>query len=159
MKNCYRPLRVRRLSGNKLTIVNTNRFLSSSNIEVYWELQENGVTLKCGSFMTDIAPEKDATYKLDLPDVNYDKNTYLNLTYLDGDFEVASEQLTLSEAPFEQPFLETGKVSVTSDGEMLSVKFENGSIEFSEETGEMVSYKANGVQVLNRAPVPTKASF
>ena len=156
MKNCYRPLRVRRLSGNKLTIVNTNRFLSSSNIEVYWELQENGVTLKCGSFMTDIAPEEDATYKLDLPDVNYDKNTYLNLTYLDGDFEVASEQLTLSEAPFEQPFLETGKVSVTSDGEMLSVKFENGSIEFSEETGEMVSYKANGVQVLNRAPVSHK---
>ncbi len=156
MKNCYRPLRVRRLSGNKLTIVNTNRFLSSSNIEIYWEVQENGVVLKCGSFATDIAPEKDATYKLDLPKVDYDKNTYLNLTYLDGDFEVASEQLTLSEAPFIQPSLEMGKVSIASDGEKLTVKYENGSIEFSEETGEMVSYKANGVQVLNKEPASHK---
>ena len=92
------------------------------------------MTLKCGSFSTDIAPEKDATYKLDLPKVDYDKNTYLNLTYLNGDFEVASEQLTLSEAPFIQPPLEMGKVSIASDGEKLTVKYENGSIEFSEET-------------------------
>lgn len=156
MKNCYRPLRARRLSGNRLTIVNTNRFRSSSNIEVYWEIQENGVTLKCGSFLTDIAPEKDATYRLDLPKVDYEKNTYLNLVYLEGDFEVASEQLTLSEATFIQPSLETGKVSIASDGEKLTVKFENGSIEFSEDTGEMISYKANGVQVLNKEPVSHK---
>ena len=153
MKNCYRPLRVRRLSGNKLTLVNTNRFLSSSNIEVYWEVQENGVTLKCGSFLTDIAPEKDATYKLDLPKVDYEKNTYLNLVYLDGDFEIASEQLTLSEAPFIQPSLEMGKVSISSDGEKLTVKFENGAVEFSEDSGEMLTYKANGVQFLNKEPV------
>lgn len=156
MKNSYRPLRVRRLSGNKLTIVNTNRFLASTAIEVYWEYQVNGETITCGSFSTDIAPEKDATYKLDLPKVDYSKNTYLNLTYLDGDFEIATEQLTLSEAPFEQPSLETGKVSITSDGEVLSVKFENGSAEFSEETGEMLSYKANGVSVLSKEPVSHK---
>lgn len=156
MKNCYRPLRVRSLSGNKLTIVNTNRFLSSKGIEVYWEYQENGVTLNCGSFLTDIAPEKDATYKLQLPKVDYGKNTFLNLTYLNGDFEIATEQLILSEAPFDQPVLTTGKISVTSENEVLTVKYENGAIEFSEETGEMLSYKANGVSVLNKAPVQHK---
>ncbi len=156
MKNCYRPLRARTLSGNKLTLVNTNRFLSSKDIEVYWEVQENGVTLNCGSFLTDIAPEKDATYKLDLPKVDYSKNTYLNLTYLKGDFEVACEQLALSEAPFIQPSLEMGKVSITSEDDKLTVKFANGSVEFSEETGEMLSYKANGVSVLNKEPVSHK---
>ena len=156
MKAVYRPLRATRLSGNKLTILNTNRFKSSSDIEVYWEYQVNGVTTTCGSFMTDIAPEKEATYKLDLPKVDYDKNTYLNLTYLQGDFEVASEQLTLSEAQFILPALEMGKISMTSDGDVVTVKYPDGAIEFSEETGEVLSYKANGVSVLNKAPVSHK---
>ncbi len=156
MKVAYRPLRAVRLSGNKLTLVNTNRFLSSSDIEVYWECQENGETVACGSFATNIAPEKECSYKLDLPKVNYDKNTYLNLIYLKGDFEVATEQLTLSEAPFIQPSLEMGKVSITSDAEVITVKYPNGAIEFSEETGEMLSYKADGVSVLNKEPVSHK---
>ncbi len=156
MKMVYRPLRATRLAGNKLTILNTNRFKDSSDIEVYWEYQENGVTLNCGSFATNIMPEKEAVYKLDLPKVDYDKNTYLNLTYLCGDFEVASEQLTLSEAPFIQPSLEMGKVSIISDGEVITVKYPNGSADFSEDTGEMLSYKANGVSVLNKAPVSHK---
>ena len=156
MKVAYRPLRATRLSGNKLTLLNTNRFLASTDIEVYWECQENGETVACGSFSTDIAPEKECTYKLDLPKVNYDKNTYLNLIYLKGDFEIATEQLTLSEAPFIQPSLEMGKVSITSDCEILTVKYPNGSIEFSEETGEMFSYKADGVSVLNKEPVSHK---
>lgn len=156
MKVAYRPLRASCLSGNKLTLVNTNRFLSSEGIEVYWECQENGETVACGSFATDIAPEKKATYTLDLPKVNYDKNTYLNLIYLKGDFEVATEQLTLSEAPFIQPSLEMGKVSISSDAEVITIKYPNGAIEFSEETGEMLSYKADGVSVLNKAPVSHK---
>lgn len=156
MKNCYRPVRATRLSGNKLILLNTNRFLSTADIEVYWELQENGVNKKCGSFIADIAPEKEASFKLDLPKVDYDKNTYLNLTYLKGDFEIAKEQLTLSEAPFIQPSLEMGKVSITSEDEKITVKFANGSVEFSESTGEMLSYKANGVSVLNKEPVSHK---
>ena len=156
MKNCYRPLRATRLSGNKLTILNTNRFLASAGIEVYWELQENGEMVKCGSFLTDIAPEKESVFKLDLPKVNYDKNTYLNLSYIKDDFEIATEQLTLSEASFIQPSLEMGKVSITSEDEKLTVKFANGSVEFSESTGEMLSYKANGVSVLNKEPVSHK---
>ncbi len=156
MKNCYRPLRATRLSGNKLTILNTNRFLASAGIEVYWEIQENGEMIKCGSFLTDIAPEKEGVFKLDLPKVNYDKNTYLNLVYIKDEFEIATEQLTLSEAPFMQPSLEMGKVSITSEDEKLTVKFANGSVEFSESTGEMLSYKANGVSVLNKEPVSHK---
>ena len=156
MKVAYRPVRATKLSGNKLTLLNTNRFLSSSGIEVYWECQENGETVAYGSFATNIAPEKECSYKLDLPKVNYDKNTYLNLIYLKGDFEVATEQLTLSEAPFIQPSLEMGKVSITSDSEVITVKYPDGAIEFSEETGEMLSYKVGGVSVLNKEPVSHK---
>ena len=156
MKVAYRPVRATKLSGNKLTLLNTNRFLSSSGIEVYWECQENGETVACGSFATNIAPEKECSYKLDLPKVNYDKNTNLNLIYLKGDFEVATEQLTLSEAPFIQPSLEMGKVSITSDSEVITVKYPDGAIEFSEETGEMLSYKVGGVSVLNKEPVSHK---
>ena len=156
MKVVYRPLRATKLSGNKLTILNTNRFKSSDDIEVYWDYQVNGESVKCGSFMTAIAPEKEVTYKLDLPKVDYDKNTYLNLTYLQGDFEVATEQLTLSEAQFIMPSLEMGKISMTSDGEKITVKYPDGAIEFSEATGEVLSYKANGVSVLNKTPVSHK---
>ncbi len=156
MKVAYRPLRATKLSGNKLTILNTNRFKASDDIEVYWDYQVNGESVKCGSFMTAIAPEKEATYKLDLPKVDYEKNTYLNLTYLQGDFEVATEQLTLSEAQFIMPSLEMGKITMTSDGEKITVKYPDGAIEFSEETGEVLSYKANGVSVLNKNPVSHK---
>ncbi len=156
MKCCYRPLRTTRLSGNKLTILNTNRFLSSKGITVSWEYQVNGVTTESGSFETDIAPEKEAVYKLNLPKVDYDKNTYLNIKYTEGDREVAIEQLTLSQAQFIMPTMEMSKASITSDGEILTVKVDNGTIEFSESTGEMLSYKANGVSVLNKEPVSHK---
>ncbi len=156
MKNCYRPLRVKKYKDNKLTLFNTNYFTSSEDIEVYYELQENGEMVKCGSFLTDVAPQKEVTYTLDLPKVNKEKNVFLNITYLKGDFTVASEQIKINEAKFSLPVLETGKVSITSEDEKLTVKFPAGSIEFSEETGEMISYKANGVSVLNKAPVSHK---
>ncbi len=156
MKNCYRPIRATRLSGDKLTLLNTNRFLATTDIEVYWEYQINGITANCGSFIADIQPEKECSYKLPLPKVNYDENTYLNLTYLQGDREIATEQLTLSEASVMAPALQQGKVSIASENELLTVKFENGSAVFSEETGEMLSFKANGINVLSKDPVSNK---
>jgi beta-galactosidase len=156
MKNVYRPVRVKQFKNNKLTLTNINRFKSSKGTEVYWELQENGVMACCGSFDTNIEPQKDATYTLDLPKINKEKNVYLNVTYLDGDFEIAKEQVELNKAVFDFPKLESGKMSITSDDDILTVKFENGSIEFSEVSGEMLSYKRNGVSILNKAPVPHK---
>ena len=38
----------------------------------------------------------------------------------------------------------------------MTVKYENGSVEFSEVTGEMLSYKRNGVSILNKTPVSHK---
>ncbi|MBR2876975.1 MAG: hypothetical protein IKC01_07545 [Clostridia bacterium] len=156
MKNVYRPLRVKKFSNNKLTVTNTNRFKSSEGIEIYWELQENGVNASCGSFMTEIEALKDATYTLDLPKINKDKNVYLNITYLENDYEVAKEQIELNKADFDLPLLTSGKVAITSDEELITVKFENGSVVFSEETGEMLSYKKDGVSILNKAPVSHK---
>ncbi len=156
MKVCYRPLRATRLSGNKLTILNTNRFLSSEGTEVYWDYQIDGETAACGSFLTDIAPEKESTYKLDIPKIDFEKNTYLNLTYLKGDFEVATEQVTVCETSPTPPCIESGKVSMSSDGEIISIKTPNGLIDFSEETGEMVNLKLNGVSILNKTPVSHK---
>ncbi len=156
MKNCYRPLRVKKYNNNKVTLFNTNYFTASENIEVYYELQENGEVVGAGSFLTCVEPQKDATYTLDLPKPSKDKNVFLNLTYLKGDFEVASEQIKINEAKFVFTQLETGKVSITSENEKLTVKIPNGAVEFSEETGEMVSYKANGVSVLSKTPVSHK---
>ena len=149
MKAVYRPVRAAAFAGNKLTLFNTNYFRSSSYIEVYWELQQNGEVTDCGTFSTDIAPRKEAAFKLDIPKkLDASKNIYLNLTYLDGDFEIASEQITVNEAPFDLPLLESGKISATSDDGKLTVAFGGGSIVFSEETGEMLSYKKDGISVL-----------
>lgn len=156
MKVAYRPIRAVKLSGNKLTLLNTNRFLSSDGITVDWVCRENGVTVASGSFETAIAPEKECSYKLALPKVNYDTNTYLDLVYRKGDFETATEQLTLCEAQFVQPSLVTGEVTMTSDGEKITVRTANGEIVFSEESGEMTSYKVNGVSVLKETPVSHK---
>lgn len=156
MKEVYRPLRVRRLAGNSLTLFNTNFFKNSSYIEVYWEYNVDGETESCGSFSTDIDPRKEKTYKLPLPKVDYTKNIYLDIYYINGDFEIAKEQLTLSEARFNYPSLNAGEVSVSSDGETVTVNFDGGKIEFSEETGEMTKYEKDGVSVLNQSPVSHK---
>lgn len=153
MKELYRPLRVRRLAGNKLTLFNTNRFRNSSYIEVYWEYNVNGETEICGSFSTDIEPQKEKTYTLPLPKTDYSANVYLDIYYIDGSFEIAKEQLALSEARFDFPGLSSGKVDVSSDGEKITVHFEGGVIEFCEATGEMTKYEKDGVAVLNGNPV------
>lgn len=153
MKELYRPLKATRFSCNKLTLFNKNFFRDSSYIEVYWEYNVNGETEVCGSFSTDIAPRKEKKYELPIPEIDYSKNVYLDIYYIEGDFEIAKEQLTLSEARFDYPGLSSGKVGVESDGEKITVSFEGGVIEFSEETGEMVKYEKDGVSVLNSTPV------
>ncbi len=153
MKELYRPLKATRFSCNKLTLFNKNFFRDSSYIEVYWEYNVNGETEVCGSFSTDIAPRKGKKYPLPIPEIDYSKNVYLDIYYIEGDFEIAKEQLILSEARFDYPGLTSGKVGVESDGEKITVSFEGGVIEFSEETGEMVKYEKDGVSVLNSTPV------
>lgn len=153
MKNVYRPLRVKRISGNKLTLFNTNRFRNSSYIEVYWEYNVDGETEICGSFSTDIEPQKEKTYTLPLPKTDYSENVYLDIYYIEGDFEIAKEQLELSSARFDLPSLSSGKVSVSSNGEKITVNFDGGVIEFSESSGDMIKYEKDGVSVLNGNPV------
>ena len=152
MKAAYRPLRVRSLIGNRLTVFNTNYFRPSDGIELYWELTADGEVAACGSVLTAIAPRKAAAFTLDLPKPDKTKNCYLNVVYLCGDFEIAREQLALSEPGFIQPPLGMGKIDVVSDGDTLTVKYEGGAAVFCEKTGDLISYRANGVSVLNPHP-------
>ena len=150
MKTVYRPLRAS-LAGEKLyCFENTNRFRSSNYIDVKWELNENGVKVDEGKVKQDIAPMQAQCIKIKHKDINDEKDWHINFIYTDKDTgdELAVEQLTLNDVPYEYDIEIGQKIACESENGVVTVRFENGECVFSGVTGELTSYVVNGRQLL-----------
>ncbi|NMP37818.1 MAG: hypothetical protein GX051_06790 [Clostridiales bacterium] len=159
MQVVYRPLRAAHKSGSTFAFTNTNRFRSSSYIEIYWELLENGEMKTCGSICEDIAPEKTAAVTLDYGKLDKGKDYHINFTYLDGDEVIALEQLELQLAKAAPACACGEKINVVSDNGIVTVKFDSGSMKFERSTGAALSYTVGGRELLNKTPAGEKGFF
>ncbi|NLA77353.1 MAG: hypothetical protein GX851_05935 [Clostridiales bacterium] len=159
MQVVYRPVRAAHKSGSTFAFTNTNRFRSSSYIEIYWELVSGDEVCACGSFSEDIAPEKTVSVTLDYGKLEKGRDYFVNFTYLDGDEVIALEQLELQRAAAVLPKAQGEKINVSSERGIVTVKFDGGSMKFERSSGAAVSYTVGGKEILNKAPAGEKGFF
>ncbi len=150
MRIVYRPVRAG-VAGEKLyCFENTNRFRSSGYLGIRWILTENGVPADEGELKLDIAPMQAECVSIPHKDISDDKDYHLNFIYTDLEtgVQVAEEQLTLNDVPYEYDIEIGQKIAAATENGVLTVTFENGSCTFDGKTGDLTSYEINGRQLL-----------
>lgn len=152
MKAVYRPLRAAHKGGERFSFLNTNRFRDSGYIKILWELLHDGMSAAQGEIKLVIAPAESAEVSVDLPSMA-DGEHHINFIYLDGDEEIAVEQIALKEGLPEFKPLQNKKIKATETGECITVEFDGGAAVFGKSDGKLVSYVCKGKEMLNSAPV------
>lgn len=147
IKNCYRPIRARLVSENEIEFSSINLFAEKS-VKVRWsalsiENEENG------EFALKLMPQEKKTVKLDISGA-YDA---VVLRYYDeSGNEIASEQL--GDRVTLKKVTHGSKKPVMKKSEGLFVfEVENGEVIYDGGTGQIISIKTGGKELLNRAPV------
>jgi len=156
MKNVYRPVRAEYNEG-VITFTNTNRFRNSSYITAVWELVKNGnILIAADELILDIEPEQKLEHGVELNIPKGDCDCHLNIYYYDGDDEIAFEQIALKEEYEFKAEKSAEKLSMSSNGETSTIVFSGGSVTFSNKTGMLESYVADGVELINPSPASFK---
>lgn len=156
MKAVYRPIRATFSGNNVFTFKNTNSFVNADYITVKWVLLNDGYEVQSGTFPLDIEPECEQQIMINY-DVAADCEQHITFTYSDNEgTELATEQITLNEVVIAAAQDVSGKPSVSDDGKVLTLTFENGHFAFNKTTGLPENYKINGTEFLNQDPVDVK---
>ncbi len=153
MKVVYRPVRASYLGDGKFRLENTNRFRSSGYLGYRWECYRFGEMVKSDSFHADI--EALESCEITLPITELDGDVFVNFIYTDGDREVATEQITISE----QLMTEEEAPAVTDfdeNDETVEYSFDSGKVVFCKSCGAVCSFESNGKQLINIEPKEAK---
>ena len=150
MRIVYRPVRASLAGKNLYCFENTNRFRSSGYIGIRWELNENGVKIDEGTLSPDIAPMQAECVLIAHKEICEEKDHHMNFIYTDTETgeQIAEEQLTLNDAPYEYDIEIGQRIAAATENGMLAVTFENGECVFNARTGDLTSYVVNGKQLL-----------
>ncbi|MEG2080231.1 MAG: glycoside hydrolase family 2 TIM barrel-domain containing protein [Oscillospiraceae bacterium] len=153
MKEVYRPLRSEKVDDCMYCITNTNRFKNADYITINWELCENGVAVKSGKAVENIAPTHSAVMKIPVEIENKDEDYQLNFTYTDENgFVIAKEQHILNDAKKFIKIDEDEKASLSTIDKTYEVSFDDGKIAFDKTTGEILNYTVEGNELINLFP-------
>lgn len=151
MKNCYRPVRAKKVNDSTYSFFN-HRYFENAKMTVKYKVLHNGLVVKEGSFDIDIAPQSAFEYQLDkVNDVS--ENTVLQFEYYENDFLVAGEEFILSNNTAK--FDNKSKAPLVQESEKrLFITFEDnkGRMIFNRKTGFIDSFVYNGKELVNQFP-------
>lgn len=148
-----------------LTIINKNQYISLDGVNFYWEILENGESIKTGSFKAEIAPDSSEKHKLPIKNIRFKegKEYLLNLSaklnqkcsWADEGFEVAYDQFMLKEWEFNTPIkVDEREMTTKQNDEIVEIAGENFSFVFNKKSGTVSEYKLKGVNLLKHGPAP-----
>lgn len=155
MKNCYRPVRAKRVTDNEYEFFN-HKYFENADLTVKYEVFEDCKSVKNGSFDISVEPQREEKIKIDLS-VKKDSHSVIVFKYYEDDFEVASEQFVLSdtECKFTAPDCDAPKIAETFDN-FNSKNFYIQSNDFellvNKSNGKIMSYIYKGEQLVNQTP-------
>ncbi|MCJ8164299.1 DUF4981 domain-containing protein [Pontibacter sp. E15-1] len=148
-----------------IQVENQFGFTNLDQLNFKWQLFKNGSLQKEGDFDVTLAPNQIKEVRLPVPPVTaaageeyflqvyaYQKNA---TTFVPAGHEIAKEQFALSDgAYFAKSNAPAGKLKVKKKGSVL--RFTSGDVAgvFDLKEGKLVSYGANGEQVVAKFPEP-----
>lgn len=151
MKNCYRPVRARRISDSSY-LFESHKYFENADFTVKYKYLTDGKEVTSGQFDISVAPQ--SKQAVDIPQIVPDKKSHnvIIFEYYDGDFMVASEQTVLGEGElnFAEP---KGRITAQPSENRLFITYDNGSLIFDKKTGFIDSYIYKGRQMVNTYPL------
>ena len=152
MKNCYRPVRCRKIADNRYEFFNHNYF-ENATFTVKCVYFTNGVETYSSTFDINVAPQSSQVYEVELPKLEKDNHNSVVFEYFTGDFLIASEQIILSEGKLNADIKCDGKITVKPSENKLYITFDNGSMIFDKSTGFITSYIYKNHEMINSFPL------
>lgn len=160
IKAVYRPVRSKHISGKCFEFTNTNRFKNTKYLKVIWTQLVNGVEVKSGELLLDIAPMQTKTYEIPYENFGADEDCHINIAYYDGETRCAIEQAVISDnAKFTKGLSLSGRYSVNDNKNILNIAFDGGKVTFDKKSGELISYVKNNCEFININPKTGKKGF
>lgn len=151
MKNCYRPVRAEKNGVTSYSFF-SHRYFENAKLNVKYTVLENGLPISEGDFNLDIRPQTAAKINIDKFEYNKKKNTVVRFEYFDGDSNVASEEIVLSQGEISVDIKKSAAPKVQESEKRLFLTLENGSMIFNRETGFIDSYTYKGKEFINQVP-------
>lgn len=156
MKNCYRPVRAKKINENEYEFFNHGYF-KNADYTVKYRVLNNGETVTDDEFKISVEPQRSVKQKLD---VKINNHTVIIFEYYDGDFEVAREQIILNSKYSVKPTEKSDFIIKAENSEnKLAITFEKGELIYNKITGEFESYIYNGIQFVNSIPLSQSKGF
>lgn len=152
MKNCYRPVRCRKIADNRYEFFNHNYF-ENATFTVKCICFTNGVETYSSTFDINVAPQSSQVYEIDSLELEKDNHNSVVFEYFTGDFLIASEQIILSEGKLNADIKCDGKITVKPSENKLYITFDNGSMIFDKSTGFITSYIYKNHEMVNSFPL------
>jgi beta-galactosidase len=152
--------------NNSLVVKNKFFFRRLDNIQLRWELEEDGKKVETG-VMNNLNINPGASLTVSLPYKFRQKpgrEYYLNVRYtlkeaepfLEKGYEVAYEQFKLSELPKGMTVVPVkNNLKLRSSGDQYTISGRNFSLSFDTAKGEMISYQLNGHSLITKGPRPS----
>lgn len=154
------------LNKNELTIRNSYFFRSINNVQLTWELQEDGKVIEKGIInQLSVAPQQTIVVTLPIKSKKKSSKEYfINVHYtlqeaepfLEKGYEVAYDQFALSTIPVVQDMI-TGKgnLQVKQTETNCTISGKGFAVDFDLKNGTMSSYIVNGTTVVEKGPQPS----
>lgn len=156
MKNCYRPLRAKKISNDEYEFFNHNYF-KNADYTVKYTVLNDGEAVNSEEFKLSVEPQRSVRKKLD---VNVKNHTVIIFEYFENDFKIAREQIILSKDYRVKDIKDSDyKIKAEDSESKLAVSFENGELVYNKKTGELESYIYNGKQLINSIPLSHSKGF
>lgn len=152
MKNCYRPVRCRKIADNRYEFFNHNYF-ENATFTVKCIYFTNGVETYSSTFDINVAPQSSQVYEINSLELEKDNHNSVVFEYFTGDFLIASEQIILSEDKLNADIKCDGKITVKPSENKLYITFDNGSMIFDKSTGFITSYIYKNHEMINSFPL------
>ncbi|MBE7172647.1 MAG: DUF4981 domain-containing protein [Williamsia sp.] len=165
MKKVYQHIKSS-LSGTNLTVTNGYFFRNLENVQLSWELVEDGKTIE-KVMVKDVIAAPGQTASFSLPFQTKQKagrEYFINVHYtikepepfLEKGYEIAYDQFDITGKPVQREIMPAkGKLQLTKAAGRYTISGKNFSVSFDTAKGTMSRYTLNGRQLLLQGPQPS----
>lgn len=148
----------------EVKITSRRRFTPLSDVDMYWELSVNGVSVQNGVVHSiGVMPGEEMTFALPYDVTGLSGYIYLNIYYRQATatpwapvgYEMGHAQFAISEERGELPARAIGRVTVSESNDAFEVCIGENTYRIDKRSGMLDGIESNGRAMLDRPMVPT----